>query len=338
MKKLIFTLFACAQFLFAYSQYNSVNLKADFTSGNIYTYGNLRLYPVMANEVFLALHKNIGEYTVLADAVATNKISVTELSQSGSVNTLYAENLSQDSIYVMAGEIVKGGKQDRIIAQDFILAPGEKVDVGAFCVEHGRWTAGGAASNISTITEEGNNADFNYEETSNLSLKVAAFKTTSKVVSADVREAAVVKKNQSEVWEEVADVTEKNDATSGTGTYNALDNSTAFQDSLKNYLSYFSSLYKNDKTIVGVVAVTGDKIIGADLFATNNLFINQYDNLLHSYITDAITNGSAITINSSDVQKYLDEFLADELLQKAVLEKDGSQFEHKGFVLHCVRF
>ena len=39
----------------------------------------------------------------------------------------------------MAGEVVKGGKQDRVIAQDVVLAPGETIDLNAFCVEKNRW-------------------------------------------------------------------------------------------------------------------------------------------------------------------------------------------------------
>ena len=334
MNKLLLCLFVVSLTTSVFAQYNSTNLKAEYGSENSYTYGNLRLYPVRANDVFLALHENIGDYTVLEDAVEEKKIVVTEVSGSGTVNTLFAENLSTDSIYVMAGEIVKGGKQDRIIAQDFILAPGEKVDVGAFCVEHGRWSAGFAGSN-----REGVN-DFSQENGMVLeySTKAPVFEETAKVVSTDVREAAIVKKNQSEVWDEVAIVTSQNGASSGTGTYNQLENTTVFQDTLKKYLDHFNTLFKNDKTIIGVVAVTGNEIIATDLFATNHLFINQYENLLHSYITSAISDGKPITIGSESVQKYLDEFLSDESLQKSLLDKEGSQFEFKGKVVHCTRF
>lgn len=337
MNKLQLSLFVVSFTTTVFAQYNSTNLKAEYGSENAYTYGNLRLYPVRANDIFLALHENIGNYTVLEDAVEKKKIVVTEVSGSGTVNTLYAENLSSDSIYVMAGEIVKGGKQDRIIAQDFILAPGEKVDVGAFCVEHGRWSAGSAGSAGSN--REGVN-DFSQENGMVLeySTKAPVFEETAKVVSTDVREAAIVKKNQSEVWDEVAYVTFQNGATSGTGTYNQLENTTVFQDTLKKYLDHFNTLFKNDNTIIGVVAVTGNEIIATDLFATNHLFINQYENLLHSYITSAISNGTPITISSEAVQKYLDEFLSDESLQKSLLEKEGSQFEFKGKVVHCTRF
>ena len=108
MKKYLLSLLVVLSSNLVFGQFNSTNLKAEYGSENVYTYGNLRLYPVRANDVFLALHDNIGDYTILAEAVEKKKIVVTEVSNSGTVNTLFAENLSSDSIYVMAGEIVKG--------------------------------------------------------------------------------------------------------------------------------------------------------------------------------------------------------------------------------------
>lgn len=335
MKKLFYAMNIIALTTTVNAQYNTTNLKADYSSESAYTYGNLRLYPVRANDIFFALHKNIGEYAVLADAVENKKIVITEVSGSGTVNTLFAENLSTDSIYVMAGEIVKGGKQDRIIAQDFILAPGDKVDVGAFCVEHGRWSAAVGSVDTTFIMDEVVIQNYNV---GSVAIAAPQFEKTAKAVSADVREAAIVKKNQSEVWDEVATVTVKNNAASGTGSYNQIENSSTYQDSLKKYLDHFSPMFKDDNRIIGLVAVTGDNIIATDLFATNNLFVNQYENLLHSYISSAITGGSTVTINATAVQDYLSEFLSDEKLQKAVIENDGSQFKYNGKVLHFVRF
>ena len=100
MKKYLLSLLVVLSSNLVFGQFNSTNLKAEYGSENVYTYGNLRLYPVRANDVFLALHDNIGDYTILAEAVEKKKIVVTEVSNSGTVNTLFAENLSSDSIYV----------------------------------------------------------------------------------------------------------------------------------------------------------------------------------------------------------------------------------------------
>ena len=59
----------------------------------------------------------------------------------GDVNRLVLKNSSSKPLYLMPGEIIVGGKQDRTIAQETIIAPGPKlVPIDVFCVEHGRWS------------------------------------------------------------------------------------------------------------------------------------------------------------------------------------------------------
>src|ERR1700686_2403846 len=58
------------------------------------------------------------------------------------VNTLVLVNNSRQPLLLLAGEIVTGGKQDRVIAKDRIVpAESEPIDLGVFCVEPGRWVA-----------------------------------------------------------------------------------------------------------------------------------------------------------------------------------------------------
>ena len=76
----------------------------------------------------------------LENQVSTNQNIQVQQNISGGggarVNTLYIQNVSNDTIYIMAGEVVKGGKQDRVLAQDMILPPNsKKVDISVFCVE-----------------------------------------------------------------------------------------------------------------------------------------------------------------------------------------------------------
>ncbi len=64
----------------------------------------------------------------LARALAQKKVIVRE---TGSVSKLTIENLSDEEVYVQAGEIVKGGQQDRVLSMDLVLPPKSgRVDVG----------------------------------------------------------------------------------------------------------------------------------------------------------------------------------------------------------------
>src|SRR5579859_1424695 len=61
------------------------------------------------------------------------------------VNTLVLVNNSDKPLLLLAGEIVTGGKQDRVIAKDRIVPVGaDPIDLSVFCIEPGRWTESSA--------------------------------------------------------------------------------------------------------------------------------------------------------------------------------------------------
>ncbi len=56
------------------------------------------------------------------------------------VNELAIQNLSDRPLILLAGEIVTGGKQDRVVGRDRIVPPhSEPISLDVFCVEPGRW-------------------------------------------------------------------------------------------------------------------------------------------------------------------------------------------------------
>lgn len=313
MRFIITTFLICLLSLKLSAQFNSLNLKIKNDPASIQesTLKKLRLYPIYANNHFKEEFKDIEKFTSLDKAIFNNKIKLTEINQSGSVNTLLAENISKEPIYLLAGEVVKGGKQDRVIGQDMIINPGEVKNIDAFCVEHGRWQE----------KESGINFD-----------------GYMSISSPSVRKAALLNKNQTEVWEKVAEVTKVNQADTETGTYTELENSEYYTKELNKYMTVFNSVWNSNSNVVGVIAVTADRIIGCDIFATHDLFTNSYNNLLTSYITEAITHGDTVTISNNKVQLYLDAFLADESKQEEVLEKDGAIFKNNGKKVHLSRF
>jgi len=227
------------------------------------------------------------------------------------VNTLFAENKSSEKIILLAGEIVKGGKQDRIIGMDVIILPGEKKNISAFCVERGRWSEKSSGSN---------------------------FNEYSKGVSQNVRKAAVVKKNQSEVWSNVSKINSKHKVQSSTGAYTALEGSKEYTHTMQKYLQQFKSSWNNDPTVVGMIAVSGDRVIGCDIFATHDMFTKAYNNLLYSYVTEAVSNGSEVTISMSEVNSYLEGFLKDESTQEESLNDKGNVFKYQSKKLHISTF
>src|SRR5207245_4586206 len=82
-------------------------------------------------------------YLTLGEALQQKKVIVHETQQ---VQELAIENLSPtEEVFVLAGDIVRGGRQDRIVAYDMVVpAKSGKMPIASFCVERGRWTPRGS--------------------------------------------------------------------------------------------------------------------------------------------------------------------------------------------------
>lgn len=194
--------------------------------------------------------------------------------ETSTVNCLSVENTSPDvEVFIMAGDVVKGGKQDRAIALDILLPrKSGAVPAPAFCVERGRWSQRGA---------EGV-AKFECSETQvcNRALKVA------------VNEA----RQQGEVWKEV-DVAQKKLADNlGKEVRNAASPTSlqlALEDKdLKSKLAeYEAAISKacDGGDIVGIAVAINGQLVGADVFASNDLFMKLWPKLLKSAATEAIS-------------------------------------------------
>jgi hypothetical protein len=108
----------------------------DYRLSGPYTHKNLTIF---------LIHGNSGDsrkgFLTLQEALEQKKVRVYETKD---VNELAIENLSSEDIYVQAGDIVKGGQQDRMLGVDLIVPPRSgKIPIAAFCVEQGRWSRRG---------------------------------------------------------------------------------------------------------------------------------------------------------------------------------------------------
>jgi hypothetical protein len=289
------------------------------------SYKNLRLYPIRAKDNLNNQQKDYGKFVSLQEALKTEKVEISEKSivgqNSDEVNKLYVENTSSDTVVLLAGEIVKGGKQDRTLANDVVLAPGKgKVDLEVFCVEHGRWDEKDQNRVVNKPMEE------------------KKFKQTTAIVKPSVRKNASVDKEQTKVWQKVDEANTKANNQTTTSAYTAFDENMDYQKQEKEYLAFFKAKMPNDERIIGVVAVSGNRVIGCDIFATRQLFTDAWSKLLPSYINEAINDGAQVNIAPSDVKKYTDQLLTSEQKQEAYLEKNGKLFKHNNRIMHLASY
>ena len=277
----------------------AVNYENDATAKN-YTYKNLRLYPIRAKESFKREFSTVGKYMPLKEALEKKKIVITEKSNGGTVNTLTIQNVSKDTIIVICGEVIKGGKQDRIINQDIVLPPNsKKMDLSVFCVEAGRWSASSSGTQF-----EG------YHNVGSLSLRKVVEKEST----------------QGKVWDKVDELNTKNKTTNSTKTYTAMTNSADYKKQVSEYTTYFKDKLIKEENLIGVVIVSGDKVLGCDMFATPELFRQNLDNLLNSYVTEAILNGNTVNVQPKTVKNYMDGLLSDEKKQEETLKGKRKKF------------
>lgn len=77
------------------------------------------------------------DYSVLEESV---EAQTTLVHETGEVRELLIENTGDIDLFIQAGDIVKGGRQDRTIGVDFIVpAKSGRIPLPAFCVEQARW-------------------------------------------------------------------------------------------------------------------------------------------------------------------------------------------------------
>jgi len=179
---------------------------------------NLTVWPIYADKAL-----EIGEFLTLEEAHAQELAEVREVGgqtvqqgresvqqegqvlQQGrdggaTVGRLVIENKGDLPILVVAGTLVKGGKQDRQIGQDFVVKAKSETLVDAFCVEQGRWS-------FPVVTANG-------EATVN-------FGVTNYIASKGVRVGGQYLEDQSEVWKNVADLNAARSIIEGTSIHNA---------------------------------------------------------------------------------------------------------------------
>ena len=236
-------------------------------------YENLRLFPIVADAALIDGQQNLAHLKTLAESIKTQGFRITEQKQFGrsddrTYNLLTVQNKSQDTVYILSGDVVTGGKQDRVIANDQIVMPATVRNMDVFCVEKGRWSANDTLASPSQQ-------------------KLYAFSGYYSVASPKVRQAVQRTGSQQQVWAAVASVTEANGASSKTSTYAALETANEQKNMRDAYLRFFDGKLDQEPRVVGMVAVCGDQVLGVDIFGHPDLFRREYASLLHGYVAEA---------------------------------------------------
>jgi len=249
-------------------------------------------------------HENLSVYFVYAaDALPDAKVmSLSEalerelavVHETSNVNVLAVENLSPDhELFVQSGDIVKGGKQDRMAATDMLLPPKSgAVAMPAHCVEQGRWTGRGAENS-------------------------RQFTSSYKCAVGNDMKLANYSGQQTAVWQTVSENQNKLNTTLQT-TVNAAASPTSFQLTLEapaveaKVAEYEAALMAGaDRDgVVGVVFVVNGQVTGAEVYGSSALFRKAWPKLLNAAAVEAVRDRTGKLTAAPPSAREVERFLA----------------------------
>ena len=307
-------------------------------------HGNLTVFPVVAAKSYPT-----GEFLTLDEGLRSGEVVVTEAgniqglvrrhpmpairNDGAQVNRLVLVNNSKRPLLLLAGEIVSGGKQDRVIGKDRIVpAESDPVDLSVFCVEPGRWVA----------TSEHFGASEAMYGSAMGGPKPHAPAPMAIMAQPSVRAKAMGDKNQNEVWAEVrkqqaavagnlANNTPAAAEVSRMTSYAKVNENSEVKKQVdevarpiqQNYQSLIRQLH--DRNAVGVVVAVNGRIIWTDIFASTDLLEKYWPKLVRSYASEAVvTRAKEIDVTVARAQA----FLADMEGRREMTESEPGVYRH----------
>jgi hypothetical protein len=265
------------------------------------TKGNLSIFPVVGGPEYAT-----AQLLTLDEGLRSGAVVVAEAGslqglvrpgtriprQSGAeVNRLVLINNSDRPLLLLAGEVVTGGKQDRVIGVDRIVPPKSgPIDLSVFCVEPGRWVA--SSEHFGTMK--------------------------SQMAQPSVRMPAMADRSQQRVWDQVASAIGGMEQAAPAAAP-AMHASTSYAKAMENpevqkrvglvTADYDGMLRELRKAgAKGVVVAINGRLTWADVFASTDLLEKYWQKLIRSYAADSLTTVRAGgQADQKSAQLFLDQ-------------------------------
>jgi hypothetical protein len=228
------------------------------------------------------------------------------------VNRLVVINRSGKPLYLMPGEVIVGGSQDRTIGEELVVAPtGEPVPIDVFCVEQGRWGTRYATTLSLVINEVADEA----ADAEELASEANQGKFIGKAgnLGKSGRVAVQAGEGQQKVWDEVARSNGASGVNWSTAAFTANYVDSEVLERLMPYREAMSLAVSKQERVVGVVVAINGKIETVDVFESTPLFLKLWPQLLKSYALDASQVADAEDARNSNSPSEAEAFLASVL-------------------------
>lgn len=249
-----------------------IDLLEHIELGAPFNYRNLTIVPIYARKI-----KDRTDYVSLDEALRRGYIVITEIG-GGRVPQVKVKNKSNRYVFLMAGEILTGCKQDRLVGSEILLGPkGKEIILPVYCSERGRWALTGRE-----------------------------FESFGAAAAPDLRAMVQFEVGQWAIWDEIDRESKALRVRSGTGALADTFRNEKVKKEVDRYVERLIEIPKLDKDVVGVAVGVGEKIVSVDVFANPDLFFALWPKLLRSYALSAIQiEGKRAEITQGQVKKLL---------------------------------
>ena len=243
----------------------------------------------------------------LAEALDAKAVRVAE---TGSVNELTIENLGDREVFVQSGDIVKGGRQDRVLSVSLVLPPRSgAIPITAFCVEQGRWSRRGS--------EDAGSFTSAAAYVPSRAARSAIQPGLSDQAVSDYQAATDIAARQQKVWDEVARVQHSlsdqlaapvASPQSASSLQLALENE-KLKTAQNDYVAALRPAGEQETDVIGYAFAINGKLDSAEVYPSNALFRKMWPKLLTANATEAISSrgaAAAAAPSSADVAAFLE--------------------------------
>ncbi len=192
----------------------------------------------------------------LEEARVRGDLLITERDQA-TVPELVVENRGKAHVLLLAGEILLGGKQNRVLTEDLLLPPlsGPRA-IGVYCVEQGRWSG-----------------------------RSREFDAKGSFAAPGLRAKVLEKADQGRVWAEVDHYARSAAAPSPTGSYQAIYDKPEVKQHLEEAERRLDQ--RSAPGALGAAVFVGGALAGLDLFFDHGLFAREWPKLLRAQAVEA---------------------------------------------------
>ncbi len=283
-------------------------------------------------------HQNLTIFLIHGEDASSNKNLITlqeamemkvfKVYETEDVDELMVENISPKyDVFIQSGDIVKGGKQDRVLAFSIIIPRNSgKISIEAFCVEADRWEGRGNESRKEfssaaerVVSKELKIATYGKGVGSGSGNGVGDGSGSGRGSGSDSAPPPQLRGSQAQVWNEVANV-QKNISANVTVDVTANRSASSLQLSLENkklvkaredFAKKFSQLTKGKTDVIGYAFAINGKINSADIYVSNHLFNKLWPKMLKAALTEAISLADQTKAESEPTAGDISSFLSE---------------------------